>query len=198
MKKRKRKLNFLLLIPLLLVVLIQGLLPFSILLASRAKETMELNAVEIDSNLAENRRVVLENAMVDQWSAIRSESGYLNNVLEEFLAETHTDINTFLGDKEMQSAYAQRVFPEILTYLQGDDSCGAFLILGNDMDQTVPQDYVGFFLRDSDPTTWPGRAILLWIVPGLRTSDLRAVVCVLQMTFSIHHICWHSRIRMQT
>lgn len=153
MEKRKRKLNFLLLIPLLLVVLIQGLLPFSILLASRAKETMELNAVEIDSNLAENRRVVLENAMVDQWSAIRSESGYLNNVLEEFLAETHTDINTFLGDKEMQSAYAQRVFPEILTYLQGDDSCGAFLILGNDMDQTVPQDYVGFFLRDSDPTT---------------------------------------------
>ena len=111
MKKRKRKLNYLLMIPLMLVVLIQGLLPFSILLASKAKETMELNAVEIDSNLVENRQVVLENAMVDQWSAVRSESGYLNNVLDKFLAEINADINTFLGDKEMQSVYAQRVFP---------------------------------------------------------------------------------------
>ena len=153
MKKRKRKLNYLLLIPLVLVVLIQGLLPFSILLASKAKETMELNAVEIDRNLVENRQVVLENAMVDQWSAVRSESGYLNHTLDEFLAENHTDINKFLGDKEMQRTYVQRVFPEMLTYLQGDDSCGVFLVLGNSMDQTVPQDYVGFFLRDSDPTT---------------------------------------------
>lgn len=153
MKKRKRKLNYLLLIPLVLVVLIQGLLPFSILLASRAKETMELNAVEIDSNLVENRQVVLENAMVDQWSAVRSESGYLNKELDAFLAEHHIDIHTFLGNKEMQHAYAQRVFPEMLTYLQSDDSCGAFLVLGNTLDQTVPQDYVGFFLRDSDPTT---------------------------------------------
>lgn len=153
MKKRKRKLNYLLLIPLVLVVLIQGLLPFSILLASKVKETMELNAVENDSNLVENRQVVLENAMVDQWSAVRSESGYLNNALGEFLAENHTDINKFLGDKKMQRAYVQRVFSEMLTYLQGDDSCGVFLILGNNMDLTMPQDYVGFFLRDSDPTT---------------------------------------------
>ena len=79
MKKRKRKLNFLLLIPLLLVVLIQGLLPFSILLASRAKETMELNAVEIDSNLAENRQVVLE-IRVDQ----------LNGALEFVVGQRHT------------------------------------------------------------------------------------------------------------
>lgn len=142
-----------LLIPLVLVVLIQGLLPFSILLSSKTKETMELNAVEIDRNLVENRQVVLENAMVDQWSAVKSESGYLNNALDGFLAENHADINKFLGNKELQRAYAQRVFPELLTYLQGDDSCGVFLILGNQMDHSVPQDYVGFFLRDSDPTT---------------------------------------------
>ncbi len=153
MKKRKRKLNYLLLIPLVLVVMIQGLLPFSILLASKAKETMELNAVAIDSHLVENRQVVLENAMVDQWSAIKSERGYLNQALDEFLAENHASINTFLGDKELQRAYAQHVFPEMLSYLQGDDTCGVFLVLGNHADHTVPQDYVGFFLRDSDPTT---------------------------------------------
>ena len=45
MKRRKRKLTYLLLVPLALVVLLQGLLPFSILLVSRAKETMERGAL---------------------------------------------------------------------------------------------------------------------------------------------------------
>ncbi|MDD6880087.1 MAG: ATP-binding protein [Firmicutes bacterium] len=153
MIKRKRKLNYLLLIPLVLVVLLQGLLPFSILLSSKAKETMELNAVEIDNNLVENRRVVLENAMIDQWSAVRNESGYLNKELDEFLTESNANITGFLEDKKLQSDYIKRVFPEMLSYLQGDDSCGVFLVLGNNMDHTSAQDYVGFFLRDSDPTT---------------------------------------------
>ncbi|MDO4487243.1 MAG: response regulator [Bacillota bacterium] len=153
MKNRTRKLNWLLLFPLILVVLIQGLLPFSILLSSKAKETLELNAVEIDRNLVENRQVVLENAMIEQWSAVRNESGYLNNALEEFMKMHHIDIGKFLDSKELQHAYAQTVFPEMLSYLQGDDSSGVFLILGNSKDQTKPQEYVGFFLRDSDPTT---------------------------------------------
>ena len=153
MKKRTRKLNYLLLIPLVLVVLIQGLLPFSILISSKAKETMELNAVAIDSNLVENRQVVLENAMIDQWSAVRNESGNLNNTLEVFLRKHHTDISSFLDSKDLQRAYAQSVFPAMLNYLQGDDSCGVFLVLGNSLDHTKPQEYVGFFLRDSDPAT---------------------------------------------
>ena len=104
MKRRKRKLTYLLLVPLALVVLLQGLLPFSILLVSRAKETMERGAVDNDSNLVENRRVVLENAMTDQWSEVRYESTFLNTELKAFLTEHQADIRGFLGDKEMQRA----------------------------------------------------------------------------------------------
>lgn len=153
MKRRKRKLTYLLLIPLALVVLLQGLLPFSILLVSRAKETMERSAVDNDSNLVENRRVVLENAMTDQWSEVRYESAFLNTELKAFLTEHQADISRFLADKEMQRAYTQRVFEEMLNYLRGDDTCGVFLILGNDGEVTAAQEYVGFFLRDSDPVT---------------------------------------------
>ena len=122
MKRRKRKLTYLLLIPLALVVLLQGLLPFSILLVSRAKETMERSAVDNDSNLVENRRVVLENAMTDQWSEVRYESAFLNTELKAFLTEHQADISRFLADKEMQRAYTQRVFEEMLNYLRGDDT----------------------------------------------------------------------------
>ena len=153
MKRRKRKLTSLLLIPLVAVVLLQGLLPFSTLLASRVKETMVSNAVDINSNIVENRRVVLQNAMVTQWSEVRSQSAYLNAEFQTFLAENQIDAAAFLDDVKMQRAYAQHVFPELLAYLRNDSTCGLFLILGNSADPSTAQDYVGFFLRDSDPGT---------------------------------------------
>ena len=153
MKIQKIKLTYLLVIPLVLVVLFQGLLPFSILLTSRVKETMAYNAIDIDSNLVENRRVILQNSMLDQWSAVRNESSYLNSALEMLLREHEMEVEEFLDREDLQRDYVQRVFPELLTYLQGDDSCGVFLVLGNNKDLQVSQDYVGFFLRDSDPTT---------------------------------------------
>ena len=68
-----------LLLPLLLVVLFQGILPFSMLLSSGVKSIMESNAVDLDSYLVENSKVILENAMIEQWSAVRKESNYLNS-----------------------------------------------------------------------------------------------------------------------
>ena len=49
MNRRKKSLTYLLLLPLLLVVLLQGIVPFSILLASGTRETMERNTVDIGS-----------------------------------------------------------------------------------------------------------------------------------------------------
>lgn len=66
MKKKKRTLMHILLLPLLLVVLFQGILPFSMLLSSGVKSIMESNAVDLDSYLVENSKVILENAMIEQ------------------------------------------------------------------------------------------------------------------------------------
>ena len=152
-KRRKIKLTYLLLIPLVLVVLLQGLLPFSVLLASKVNETMAESAIDIDKNLVENRLVVLQNDMVGRWSAVRQESTYLNTVLGKLLEEHRVGIKSFLGDADIQRSFAQRVFPELMNYLRSDTTCGVFLILGNNADMTLPQEYEGFFLRDSDPNT---------------------------------------------
>lgn len=150
---KKKSLVYLLLIPLLVVVALQGLLPFSALLASGTRKTLENNAIDLNSHAVENRRVVLENAMVDQWSAVRKENGYLNNALLSLLAENNSSADAFLNDADLQRAYAGQVFPELLDYLRRDSSCGVFLILANSTDPTQPGDYTGFFLRDSDPST---------------------------------------------
>ena len=153
MGKRKRSLTYLLLLPLLLVVLLQGALPFSILLASNTRETMADNAVNIDDGLVENRQVVLENAMVTQWRAVGEESDYLNNALTKLLQQNGTTPQQFLARKDLQVAYTQQVMPELLEYLRRDTSCGIFLILANTADTTQAAEYTGFFLRDSDPAT---------------------------------------------
>ena len=153
MKKRPKSLTQLLLIPLLLLVLLQGLLPFATLIISGTKQTMERSAVDIDQNIVENRKVVLESAMVDQWSSIRKESGYLNNTLEQLLLEQGITAADFLDDPEVQNLYLSRVFPELLESLRRDSSCGVFLILGSAQDTARESRYEGFFLRDSDPTT---------------------------------------------
>ena len=150
---KKQKLKHLLLIPLLVVVLLQGLLPFSVLLFSRTKETMVQNAVDIDSHLVENRRVVLENAMLDQWKEISSESGYLNAALTALMDEYQMELEDFTIDRQMQKEYISRVFPHLLSYLRMDNTCGVFLILGNSGNHEEALEYQGFFLRDSDPTT---------------------------------------------
>ena len=142
-----------LLLPLLLVVLFQGILPFSMLLSSGVKSIMESNAVDLDSYLVENSKVILENAMIEQWSAVRKESNYLNSVLSDLLKEQRADIEKFTKDKELQKEYTQRVFPELLESLRRDTTCGVFLVMANDQPIGAPGDFTGFFLRDSDPVT---------------------------------------------
>ncbi len=154
MKKRKRSLMYILLVPLLVVVLIEGLLPFMSLLLSRTKETMIDAEVNIDSNIVENRRMSLENAMEEQWSGIKKQSSYLYSELEKYLEAQGMEIDAFLQDRDAKQAYSRQVFQDMLEYLERDGSSGLFLILANT--EPVGGEYTGFFLRDSDPTTEVG------------------------------------------
>lgn len=71
-------------------------------MASGVKDTMESNAVNLDSYLLKNREVMLENAMVEQWSGIRKESTYLNQEMSEFLRENAVDIKAFSARRDLQ------------------------------------------------------------------------------------------------
>lgn len=180
MKKRKRSLMFILLLPLLVVVLIQGMLPFSALLLSRTRETMIEAEVSIDRNTVENRKIALKNAMSDQWGSVRRESSYLNACLSEYLKSQGLSMDAFLGDRSAKQEYSKIVFQELMDYLQRDTSSGLFLILANDSPEGG--DYTGFYLRDSDPTTetmtnsdlllergirhWPRLPKFHWTMPG--------------------------------
>ena len=125
MKKRtKKSLSRLLLLPLLFVVLCQGVLPFSILLASGTRQNMERNAIDIDCTIVQNRQTILENAMVSRWSGVRDEAAFLNDALEKLLQPQAATISDFLQNGDLQHTYANGVFSELLDYLTRDNTCG--------------------------------------------------------------------------
>ncbi len=153
MKKRKRSLLQLLLAPMLFVVLLQGLLLLYTLASSGTKQELEANSADIDQSIVENRTVVLESAMVNRWSMVRTESEYISSELAQLLDENDADAQAFLDSKDLQDQLVHLVFPELLDYLQRSGVSGIYTVMGNQADTGQAGSYVGFFLRDSDPDT---------------------------------------------
>ena len=148
---KKKTLLEIFLFPILMIVLILGILPFLLLILSGIRSTMEENVIGMDQHTVENRRVVLENDMVEHWSSVYKESDSLSEAMTAFLETQRTDIAGFLASEELQQQYLERVFPDMVDAVQYNTSSGLFLILANEKPAEEPAAYRGFFLRDSDP-----------------------------------------------
>ena len=149
--KRKKTLMQILLIPLLGIVLIQGVLPFAMLFLNGIKGKLEKNAVSQAEYMVENRQVVLQNEMIDKWAAVAEESETLKNELKDLLRKNHTDIIEFRQSDELQQKYLETIFSEMVVSLQHNSVSGLFLILANDAPIETAAEYNGFFVRDSAP-----------------------------------------------
>ena len=150
--KHKKRLLSIFLIPLIGIVLTQGILLFSMLRMSGVKTTMENNVVETDTQILENRQMALQNTMVGQWGSLSGESQELSAVLENLLNENKSTVDDFLSSSDLQELYLQQVFHDMVTTVQQNTASGLFLLLANDSPTDESAQYNGFFVRDSDPS----------------------------------------------
>lgn len=151
--KKKKSLAKIIMFPIMIIIIIQGIIPFVTLLFSGIRTNMEESVIRMDAHMVENRQVVLENDMVEQWSSINKECAGLNTALEELLAEQKIDIRTFLASSTYQEQYLETVFPDMVGALQYHTATGLFLVLSNEDEVGQAADYKGFFVRDSEPQT---------------------------------------------
>ena len=93
---KKKKLLRIILIPVLMIVFLQGILPFLTLVLSGAKTSLEESMIRMDNHTVENRQVVLENEMVEKWRSIYKESTGLSQILRQILQENDIEIGQFL------------------------------------------------------------------------------------------------------
>ncbi len=134
-----------------MAVLIQGTVPFLVLLGSGLRSTLEESTISTDSHTVDNRRVVLENEMVERWRSVYKESDGLSANLSEVLQAHDINVWQFLADEGAQQEYLQQVFPGMIDTLQHNMTSGIFLVLANDQSLEEGAEYNGFFVRDSDP-----------------------------------------------
>ena len=149
--KRKKALLRIILAPILLMVVIQGVLPFFTLVSSGLKASLEDNTIRMDSHMVENCEVILENDMVEKWRSIYKISDALSDDLSGVLEKNRIDVQTFLSSQEYQQEYLEEIFPGMVDNLQYNETSGTFLILANKEPVRAGAEYKGFFVRDSDP-----------------------------------------------
>lgn len=68
--KRKISIISLFMIPIVIVMIAQGVVSIGTLKINGADRTLENNAVDMMGQTVENRKVILENKMLEQWSFI--------------------------------------------------------------------------------------------------------------------------------
>ena len=98
--KKKKSLWNIFLIPILIIVFVQGAVPFLTLIFSGIRSNMENAVIGLDSHTVENRKVVLENDMIEQWSSVYKESDSLSSALTKVLSNHQMDMQGFMAQGE--------------------------------------------------------------------------------------------------
>lgn len=139
--------------PVIVIVIAQGIVPLLTVVFSGIKSDMAENVIDLDNHTVENRQVVLENDMVEHWRSVYKEEGFLNSNLAGVLRDNNMNMQEFLKSRDMQQQYLEAVFPDMVDTLQYNQTSGIFLVLANGESIQEASAYSGFFLRDSDPQT---------------------------------------------
>nr|WP_243872628.1 ATP-binding protein [Blautia glucerasea] len=173
----------------MIIVFVQGAVPFLTLIFSGIRSNMENAVIGLDSHTVENRKVVLENDMIEQWSSVNKESDNLSSALTKVLSNHQMDMQGFMGSGRVQEEYLETVFYDMVEVLQYNSTSGIFLVLGNDGDTDSEGEYKGFWVRDSDPQTKTASRTDLLMERGSK---------VLSQNMSISlDTSWHTDFRFQ-
>ncbi len=150
--RRKPTIFRIFLIPLITIMLAQGMITIGTLVVRRTGATLEEYSSSMMARLVENRGVILQNDMNQRWASVCEQEAFMNDILGQFLEEE--GVSALPDSREMRTRFLGRLFPECLRFLQNNTTTGVFVILtGGHMD--APGEYDGFFIRDSDPHTNP-------------------------------------------
>ena len=117
------------LVSLIVIMLVQSAITIGTLIVRRTAKTLEEYSGGMMRRLVENRQVILQNDMNQRWSAISDQEGFLNNSLQEFLADENAEVEDLLQSDELKTRLLERLFPECLSILQNNSTTGVFLVL---------------------------------------------------------------------
>lgn len=142
------------LIPLIIIMLVQGVVTMGTLVVRRTARTLGEYSSGMMGRMVENRRVILENDMTQRWSSIRNQEPMFAEALAGWLAREDLTLDELLDAGDRREALLEQLFPTCLELLSGNTTTGIFLVLSGPDDWEAGE-LDGFFIRDSDPSNNP-------------------------------------------
>lgn len=164
-KKKKHTIFRIFLIPLIAIMLVQSMITIGSLVTRRITEALEAYSSGMMSRLVENRKVILQNDMIQRWSSIHDQETHINGIVEQFLRDRDIGMDQLMASEDWRNELLTLLFPECVDLVRNNSTTGIFLVL-TEQDMWAEGDFDGFFIRDSDPDTSPANNTDLLLEKG--------------------------------
>lgn len=148
MKKRKKSIFEYILVPLLIVMIVQGIFSFITFQYSGTTKLVHENAVKILKQTAVNRKNLFENFLISNCADVRKERQELEDKLSVFLEEKGCTVKEFAENEKFQEEFLNQAASVVIAGLRGSKGTGAFLVLANGDDDAAQRE--GVYFRDLD------------------------------------------------
>lgn len=146
MQVKRNSIFIKILVPLLVVILLLAVIFSCTLLAGGIIDMLDNNSVRILKQSVENRKITLENDMIQRWSNLEE---CVSSVLEE--ARDYGVTSAGILDVKKRREFFTSVSEHLLFNLRKNSVSGVFLVLSNGVNSDkISGGYDGVYMRDRD------------------------------------------------
>lgn len=145
---QRRTMFRLLLIPLILIIAVQSAFSYGMVFVTNTFKVLKDDAVGTMMHTVDNRKVILENDMLQRWAAICHDTEEINLQLEKYFQDSSINMDKFLTSGQFQEEYLSYIFADCVDKAQYGMATGVFVILDNNMKSSGS--YEGFYVHHSD------------------------------------------------
>lgn len=150
---KKKTIFKLFIIPLVLVMAIQALISYGTFLFSKTPALLNDNSVGILQQTVENRKLILENNMVQNWSDIGQLQEEAQRQIKSILEREGIGVEAFLTKEALKEEYLEQMSAPGLDQMRKNTVTGTFLILTDLVDVNSGKECSGIYFRNSGPGT---------------------------------------------
>ncbi len=146
-----------LMIPVLLVLLVQGGVFIIAFLQGGVVQNAEENAFAILREQILNRQWYIENEMLSRWSNLSETEAAMRHAVRLATAQMTQEASDIATDSELNQRILEYAAPELVEMLRKTGATGAFLILDGPSFADIPagEARAGLYIRDLDPLDTP-------------------------------------------
>lgn len=144
------------LVPMIFVFVIQAVVMVLMFLSSDIIKKSSDNAYGVLSEKVLNRKIVIENEMLNRWTRIEDLHENVLNVIQTELSQNNIELDQLADKPNLQNRILDTLLPQLIYIIRRNYVTGAFLVI-NAPAPTVKTDeffYPGLYIRNDDPSSY--------------------------------------------